>query len=323
MEEKIINSGEQSAGKTPRQVLSREKKRLVFYICMMALPVLQFCVFYIYQNLSSIMMAFETHNVNLVEGTYSITRNFDNFKTAWRYFLTTGDMFKNSLEMLIVTIVISMNIAIVFSFYIYKQCPGATFFKVSLFLPQVISSVVFVMLYQYLVNSVYAEVMKEITGNYTQGLLSNPDTTFGTVMFYCVWASFGTNVLMYTGTMSGIDESLVESVQLDGANIIQEFIHITFPMIYRTYVTFLIVSIAGLFTSTMHLHTFFGTQSNYKTIGYDIYINVLNSDVYVSPGSSWLSYPVISAYGLILTAFVAPATLLLKKFLEKIGPSTN
>jgi ABC-type sugar transport system permease subunit len=128
---------------------------------------------------------------------------------------------------------------------------------------------------------------------------------------------------MYTGTMSGIDESLVESVQLDGANIIQEFIHITFPMIYRTYVTFLIVSIAGLFTSTMALHTFFGTQSNYKTIGYDIYINVLNSDVYVSPGSMWMSYPVISAYGLILTAFVAPATLLLKKFLEKIGPSTN
>ena len=191
-------------------------------------------------------------------------------------------------------------------------------------MPQMISGVVFVMLFKYITDDVYREIVVKITGNQSaQGLLSNPETKLWVVIFYNVWVSFGTNVLMYTGTMSGINESVVEACELDGANIIQEFFYITFPNIYSTYVTFLIVQMAAIFTSTMNLHTFFGSNSVYKTIGYDIYINTLEADVFVESGSKLMPYPVISAYGLILTVIVAPITVLIRKLLEKIGPSVD
>ena len=305
-------------------VLSREKKRLIFYAIIMAYPLLQVAIFYCYQNFSSILLAFQKHTVDYVEGTYTITTTFGNFGEAWNRFINSGQMIENSFIMFLIAIVVSMNLAIIFSYYIYKRCPGAGIFKLSLFMPQMISSVVFVMLFKYITDDVYKEIVIKITGNQkAQGLLSNPDTKLWVVIFYNVWVSFGTNVLMYTGTMSGINESVVEACELDGANIIQEFIYITFPNIYSTYVTFLIVQMAAIFTSTMNLHTFFGSNSVYKTIGYDIYINTLEADVFVEPGSPLMPYPVISAYGLILTVIVAPITVVIRKVLEKIGPSVD
>lgn len=305
-------------------VLSREKKRLIFYAIVMAYPLLQVAVFYCYQNFSSILLAFQKHNVNYVEGTYTITTTFENFGLAWNRFISSGQMIKNSLIMFLIAIVVSMNLAIIFSYYIYKKCPGSGIFKLVLFMPQMVSGVVFVMLFRYISDDVYSEIAIKITGDQSlQGLLSNPETQLGVVIFYNVWVSFGTNVLMYTGTMSGINESIVESAELDGANILQEFVYITFPNIYSTYVTFLIVQMASIFTSTMNLHTFFGSNSLFKTIGYDIYINTLEADVFVEAGKNLMPYPVISAYGLILTVIVAPITLIIRKTLEKLGPKTN
>jgi len=305
-------------------VLSREKKRLIFYAIVMAYPLLQVAVFYCYQNFSSILLAFQKHNVNYVEGTYTITTTFENFGLAWNRFISSGQMIKNSLIMFLIAIVVSMNLAIIFSYYIYKKCPGSGIFKLVLFMPQMVSGVVFVMLFRYISDDVYREIAIKITGDQSlQGLLSNPETQLGVVIFYNVWVSFGTNVLMYTGTMSGINESIVESAELDGANILQEFVYITFPNIYSTYVTFLIVQMASIFTSTMNLHTFFGSNSLFKTIGYDIYINTLEADVFVEAGKNLMPYPVISAYGLILTVIVAPITLIIRKTLEKLGPKTN
>lgn len=305
-------------------VMSREKKRLLFYALIMAYPLLQVAVFYVYQNFSSILLAFQKHNVDYVEGVYTVTTTFENFGLAWNRFINSGQMVKNSFVMFLIAIVVSMNLAIIFSYYIYKQCPGAGIFKLALFMPQMVSGVVFVMLFRYITDDVYREIMVKISGDQSiKGLLSNPETQLGVVIFYNVWVSFGTNVLMYTGTMSGINESVVESAQLDGANILQEFIYITFPNIYSTYVTFLIVQMASIFTSNMNLHTFFGSNSLYKTIGYDIYINTLEADVFVEAGSPLMPYPVISAYGLILTLIVAPVTIVIRKALEKLGPSTN
>ncbi len=321
---KKSKDAEQTGAQLKQNVLSRKKKRLIFYAIIMAYPLLQVAVFYCYQNFSSILLAFQKHTVDYVEGTYTITTTLSNFSEAWNRFINSGEMIKNSLVMFLITIVVSMNLALIFSYYIYKRCPGSGIFKVMLFMPQMISGVVFVMLFKYITDDVYREIVVKITGNQSaQGLLSNPETKLWVVIFYNVWVSFGTNVLMYTGTMSGINESVVEACELDGANIIQEFFYITFPNIYSTYVTFLIVQMAAIFTSTMNLHTFFGSNSVYKTIGYDIYINTLEADVFVEPGSKLMPYPVISAYGLILTVIVAPITVLIRKLLEKIGPSVD
>ena len=140
------------------------------------------------------------------------------------------------------------------------------FFKVILFMPQLLSGVVLGVLFKEIANGVY---IKTLGGEGATGLLTNIDTKFGAVVFFNIIMSFGVNVLTYTSTMGGINESLIESAQLDGANALEEFFYIVFPMIYPTVTTLMIVGFSHIFTNQYNLYTLFGQSGNeVSTIGY-------------------------------------------------------
>jgi ABC-type sugar transport system permease subunit len=70
---------------------------------------------------------------------------------------------------------------------------------------------------------------------------------------------------MYLGAMNGISESVVEAAKLDGVTFFGEFIYITFPSIFSTFRSLLIVSIGGIFTNQARLLSFFGTTQAEET----------------------------------------------------------
>ena len=131
------------------------------------------------------------------------------------------------------------------------------------------------------------------------------------------------NVLLFHGSMEGINPSVVESAQLDGVNLAQEFWYITLPLIFPTFVTFLVLGLAGIFTNQMNLYSLFGAYAEeLSTFGYFIYLNSSKSDVIVT-NIGYLSYSELSALGLLLTLVVFPITFGTRKLLEKYGPSTD
>ena len=108
---------------------------------------------------------------------------------------------------------------------------------------------------------------------------------------FCGWMlGFGTSVLVYTGAMSGISESIIESGQLDGITPIKEFIYIVVPMIWGTFVTMTLASVVGLFTSDMHGYAFKAGNFNpqIQTIGYFLHNKTLNGGME--------SYPILSLF---------------------------
>ena len=321
MEEKVstvnIETQAVSDGKPPKKAtLARIKRnRLLFYVIFMIFPVLHFLMFYVYVNLNNILLAFQTFT-ETANGYVGAFAGFDNFKTVIA-FVSDGrsTMLLNSFLLFLVNLLIVTPLAIIFSYYIYKKFPCSGFFKLMLFLPRVVSSVVLVLLFQYIVEDVYVEL-----SNSEYGLLTT--NKFAVVMFYNIWVGFGINIMMYSGSMSGINESISEAAQLDGANIVQEFWYITIPMIFPTITTFLVVGISTLFTDQMSLYTFFEKNASFKTVGYFLLIQSKESDLVVS-GIETLSYSQISAFGLMITAIVLPLTLTLRHLLEKYGPSAD
>ena len=306
-----------------KRINYRKRKQIVFFTSLVVLPLLQFCIFYIYVNINSFILAFQKYAWN--ENGLGLNVSFagwKNFSQAFDILADSGYMVINSLQLFVWSTVLGLTLALFFSYYIYKKSPCSGLFRVILFMPKIVSDIVFAVLFNALTSGVYSTIMSEIRGEYVLGLIDNPDTQFATVLFYNLWVGFGVNVLMFSGSMSSIDDSLVESAHLDGANLLQEFIHITIPMIWPTFVSFFVVGVTGLFTNQMHLHTLFGdgASSELMTFGYFLYKEAAHAEL-ISTGEYEMS--VLAAIGLILTLIMLPITLGLRWALNKFGPSVD
>ena len=118
--------------------LNRKQKDMIFYIIMMAYPVIQFCIFYIGVNFNSILLAFKQYDY-AIEGFQTggfVWVGFQNFVDVITKFNTDSALaasLKNSLIVYVVTTVVMSTITIWFAYYIFKKKFASQFFRVILF----------------------------------------------------------------------------------------------------------------------------------------------------------------------------------------------
>lgn len=297
----------------------RRNRDLLFCLLVILVPVIQFSVFYVGVNFNSIAMAFQKYQINSQTNLGEFVGNgFNNFKDMYnqiRFDSAIGMALKNSGLAFIVNVCVGTTLSLIFSLYIYKGMFASKTFRVFLFLPSILSATITVTMYRNFVETALPEMFPTIFNG--QGLLSNPDTKKFALLFFMVWASFGTQILMYSGAMNTIEQSVIEASKLDGTNSVQEFIFIILPLIYPTITTFLITSIAGLFTNQLNLYAFYGNGADqaYRTIGYHLFRQV-------NTGTR-AERPLLAAYSVSLTLVAAPITLFARWLFEKLGPKTE
>ena len=292
-------------------------------------PVLQFVVFYIAVNFNSFLLAFKKvdANLNFIEWT------LDHFK-IWFTEGTTPHTrlmaaFTVSFKAYAIHTLIGMPMGLLFSFYIFKRLPGAMFFRVILYLPSVLSSLVLVLIYSYFVTAPFQDIMVKLFHATDDAyfkysnvkLMGSGMVSFPTLMFYNLLVGFGVSVLLYANKMSSISPDLIEASELDGVNSWQEFYHIVLPEVYPTISVFLITGIAGIFTNQYNAYPLTkGTpMQDSTTIGYLMYD-------YVVDANNDLADPALArtaALGLMLSAVVIPTTFLVRFLLLRFGPSED
>lgn len=303
--------------KAKRKSLSAKKRHtMIFYYSMIALPLLQFLIFYVYINLSAFTMGFKEYSA--ITGNYHWT-GVDNFVQIFKDFKeldTLRNSVTNSLTLFLWMMVFCSMLSILFSYYIYKKQFGSSWFKVILYLPHILGGIVVVVMFNFFVEDAYLEVMRRLFNKEVAfGLISNPDTSRATILFYTIFTSFGGQVLVYSSTMSGISDSIIESAALDGITPLKELVYIVLPSIWFTFVTFMVSLVVGIFTNQMNLFTFFDEYADPSlyTFGYYLFRGVKLADN--------KDYPYLSAMGLLLTSVVVPLTLFVRWALTKFGPS--
>lgn len=306
------------------QRLSKTKtNRMIFYSILIAIPVIHFLIFYVYINLNSILLSLREYRLADIGGYVWDPVGFKNFTTAWSEFTARDFLIKNSLIFLGADCLIVTPLAVLFSFYLYKKAFLSGFFKVILFMPQLLSGVILGLLFKYIASDVFlwfADVAKiEVEG----GLLDVAKTQLGATLAFNIFMGFGVNVLLFVGAMSGVNVSVVESAKIDGASSLQELWYIILPLIFNTVVTVVIIYISHLFTNQYNMYTLFSNGAGQvATVGYFLYVQAMESAL-VAPRANLLSFPVLSALGLILTAIILPLTMILRWLLNKYGPSVD
>lgn len=289
-------------------------RNLIFYCLLLAFPVAQFCVFYIGTNINSILLAFKAWDTSTSSFVF---QGADNFVTAFKNLFTVNNYkvaTKNTLLVYALGWVTMTPFTQVVSYFIYKKAPFSGGLKVILFAPSIVSVMVLVTMYQYFVEDAIPALWEAFTGEKITGLLANPSSRFATLFVYGLWHGFGTGMLLYVNAMNSISPSIVEASQIDGANFVQEYFYVTFPMIFGTFKTMTVIGVAGILGNQFMLYEFYGlyAPTNVSTLGYLLFQSTMMSE---------RSYGEVAALGIILTCICVPITLLAQKFLNKIDPT--
>ena len=300
---------------TRKKSIFRGRKRndLIFYCILLAFPIAQFCVFYIGVNFNSILLAFKTWDTDTATFVFN---GFDTFKLAFRNLATVANYrvaLRNSFVLYLLAWVTTTPLTQIVSFFIHKKAPFGQIIQVILFIPSIVSVMVLVTMYQYFVEEAIPSIATLITGKSYTGLLSNPNTRLLTLFMYGVWNGFGSGMLLYVNAMNSISPAIREAAKLDGVNFVQEYFHVTFPMIFGTFKTMVIIGAHGIIMGGLNLYEFYGlyAPSNVTNMSYILLQETLLSE---------RSYPMVAALGIILTCVAAPLTFIVRKFLNKVDP---
>lgn len=297
----------------------RSRKSLIFYVSLMAWPMLQFAIFYVCINFNSILLAFKKIDAQTFE---TLEWTFSNF-TDWFTRLNDFDQLKNaflvSLKTYGLTLVISVPLALFFSYYIFKKLRGAMLFRTMLFLPSIISSIVLVTIFKYFMDYIFLDVLNALGIVVKKSLVSSENSRYAVLMFYSIFVGFGTNVLLYSNKMSTISPEMIEAAELDGAGAFREFFSIVLPQSFSTISVFLVTGITAIFTNEINNFSFFGYNMHYNTttIGFLMFYKTQHAKADMS------QYPPIAALGLMCTAVAIPLTFLARRLLNKYGPSED
>ena len=291
------------------------------YALLMAFPVLHFCVFYIYVNANSIAMAFQ----NVDPTTHKITWTLSNFAEQLKFLVSDDaiNMLKVSLLGYVIHLAIGLTMGLLFAYYVYKKRKFSSAFRVLMFLPSIIPAIVLVTIYRYFVDNAFPDLLVKLF-NLTetpQGLFSNQNTRLAVIIFYDIFVSFGTSVLVYTNKMDSIDPSLIEAAKIDGATQFQEFWHVVLPLTFSTISVFLVTGVASVFMNQMFLFSFYGWNppAGVDTFGY--YFFRKTSEAVTNNDKQSLCS--LSALGLIFSAIAIPLTFLVRHLLTKYGPKED
>ena len=304
---------------------SRKTTENLFVLSIVAYPLLLFLVFYVGINLNSFLMAFQKISINADTGRTYTFNGLENFRLFIEQIINGGSLinisFLNSLKMYAINLVICMPLYILFSYLLFRKCFAHRAIRLIVMIPQIVSGFVICMLFRRFIdyNGALPSIVKFYTPDVTWvNLLYAPKTSFGTTIFYMIWISFSTSLIVYPNAMKEISDEILESGQIDGiGNMVQELRYIVLPLIYPTVTTFLITGFAAIFTTTGPLMEFYmySAPSEVYNMGY-YYLTMT-----VRTGEA--NYPVLAAGGLIMTLIIAPLTHLLKYVLERFGPSSE
>ena len=286
--------------------------RIIFILCFILVPTINFLVFYVYVNFDGILMAFYRYDVN-----YNKIWGFENFTMFFDELLHQSDgiqlAFVNTFKTFLINLIIfPWGIAV--SYFLYKKIPLYKTFRVLFFLPSIINGIITVIVYKNFVSveGPIAIMVQNMLGlSEPPDLLGDPRFANTFVWIHMLWLSFPGDMIIWGGAFARIPDGVIESARIDGASWFTELVRIILPMIWPTFALKAIMLISSVFGASGAV--FLLTNGDYGTMTFSAwqYIQIRNS----SNNPNSVVYNYVSAIGIIVT-LAAMVLVLLGKWLE-------
>ena len=210
-------------------------------------------VYVIFQLIPLFSSIYNSFFENYMSGLTQVGPNFVGLQNYIKLF-EGGDIWiyaKNTMILWIMCFVPQIFLSLLLGAWfsdVRLKLKGSRFFKTVIYLPNLIMASAFSMLFFTLfaesgpINSLLIQ-MGFITEPYK--FLSNVGSTRGLIAFMNCLMWFGNTTILLMAGMMGIDTSLFEAAEVDGATSTQVFFRITLPLLRPILVYVLITSLIG------------------------------------------------------------------------------
>jgi raffinose/stachyose/melibiose transport system permease protein len=175
----------------------------------------------------------------------------DNFVTMFKHKPFRLALLHN-FEIAALSITIQLPIALGLALLVGRKLPGRTLFRAIFFVPYIISEAITAVIWTFIFNPRFAasevinSVLDFVLPFFEPGAwLGDPNKVLIALFVVLSWKFFGLHMILYVAGLQQIPTEIEEAASIDGANNLQTLWYVTLPMLSRTIVTTVYLSILG------------------------------------------------------------------------------
>ncbi len=138
----------------------------------------------------------------------------------------------NTIYFCLLTVPLGIFLALVVAVMLNTKIKGRTAFRAIFFLPMVVAPAAVAMVWKWMFNTEYG-IINTLLGH-NVNWITNPNVVMVTCAIVAIWSAIGYDAVLLLSGLQNISKSYYEAASLDGATKIQQFFHITLPMVSPT-----------------------------------------------------------------------------------------
>jgi ABC-type sugar transport system permease subunit len=186
-----------------------------------------------------------------------------------------------------------------------------SFFRSTFFMPVVISGVVVTLLWKQLYSTETGLLNNILLGMSLEKIhwLTSTKIAMPAIAIMATWKNLGLYIIILLAGLQSIPRSLYEAADIDGAGKIQQFFHITIPMVNPTLITVIVLSTIGGFSLFIEPYIMTGGGPLNSTLSTNLYI--------YQQAFSFYKMGYAATMGFMMALIIFIVVMLQRKYIER------
>lgn len=152
-----------------------------------------------------------------------------------------------TVKFAVVAIVLINLIGLSLALLVTSKFKGANLLRTIFFMPNLIGGLILGFIWQFIFVNAFSAMGTALGNEGLKTWLSTTQTGFWALVIVMCWQMSGYIMVIYISYIQGVDESLLEAADLDGATAWQKFWQVKFPLIMPGFTVSLFMTLSNCF----------------------------------------------------------------------------
>ncbi len=218
-----------------------------FWAFVMLSPnLLGFLMFTLFPVVASLLLSFTSYDILTPPEWVGLY----NYEEMFVYDKIVGQVVRNTLVYTASVVPIGIFLSLMLALALDQKIKFVRIFRSAFFMPVITSAVAVSLVWQWLYNPDFGllnSFLKMVGVTEPPAWLNSQVYALPAVIVTSIWKNLGYNMLLFLAGLQNISTTYYEAAELDGANGVQRFMHITWPLLSPTTFFVFVMSVISSF----------------------------------------------------------------------------